>query len=237
MEPGEVLSFANPLPNVARDTIVASVVVSGADAEAWEVYRQRVLDRFQKRPEGGAASDYEIWAETVPGIINAYPYRSADCPGTAEVYVEATPESSGSPDGIPTQAQLDAVADAIEFDDAGLASRRPLSAFVNVLPITRLGFDVEIVGLDVTDPAAVQDDIIDAVTEHLLEREPYIPGLSVPPRRDRVSRASISGVVDDVVSAAEGVFSNVILELGGGPIDLYTLGVGEKAKALTVSFS
>ena len=105
LDAGSIISFANPLGSVQRDAVVVSQVVTGANGETWDAYRQRVLDRFQKRPQGGAAADYELWGEEPPGIIAVYPYRS-DCPGQVDVYVEATADSSGNADGIPTAAQL-----------------------------------------------------------------------------------------------------------------------------------
>jgi len=112
LNPADIVSFANPLANVARDAVVDSQVTTGADAEATEVYRQRVIDRFQKRPQGGALSDYEIWGEEVAGIVNVYPYTSDD-PGQVDVYVEATVASSGDPDGI---TDVSAIASCIRFD-------------------------------------------------------------------------------------------------------------------------
>lgn len=235
LDPGAIVSFANPLANVARDAVVDSQTVTGADAEAVEVYRQRVLDRFQKRPQGGAYADYEQWGEEVAGIINVYPYTS-DCPGQVDVYCEATPESSGSPDGIPTTAQLEAVLGSIELDENGLASRRPANALVNSFPITRVPFGVRVTGLLVDDLAQVQADITTAVEEYFLSREPFIEGLSVLPRRDRVTQSAVGGVVDDIVSAAGGVFSAAFVEQSSLNIILYSLGIGEKAKADSVTF-
>jgi uncharacterized phage protein gp47/JayE len=234
-----VLSFANPLPNVARNVTVTSVSVVGANAENLDIdYRRRVLDRWQKRPQGGALADYEQWAETVPGVINVYPYTGED-PGEVDLYSEATVASSGSPDGIPTAPQLAAVLAAVNFDEAGLASRRPANAFVNSLPITRTHFDVVVDGLaDVADPAQVQDDIEAAVEAYFLAAEPYINGLTVPPRRDRLTRSALIGVVDDIVSAANGTFTTATFEVvGGSPVETYTLDRGEKAMAESVAFS
>lgn len=235
LEPGATLSFANPLANVGRTVTVLAQTVTGANAESVDAYRQRILDRFQKRPQGGARADYELWGEEAPGIINVYPYTS-DCPGQVDVYAEATAASSGSPDGIPTTAQLQAVKTAIEFDIDGLASRRPLGALVSVFPISRLGFEVEISGLSVEGAAQVEADIVTAVEEYFLQREPFLAGLTVPPRSDRITRSGISGVVDDIVSAAGGIFTSVSLTRQSLPIETYTLGVGEKAKATAVTF-
>ena len=235
LDPGATISFANPLANVSRNALVVSQTVTGANAESTEAYRQRVIDRFQKRPQGGAYADYEIWGEGVAGIINVYPYTS-DCPGQVDVYAEATVESSGDPDGIPTTAQLQAVLDSIELDQNGLASRRPANALANAFPITRTGFDIRVTGLQVDNLAQVQTTITTAIEEYFLDRGPFISGLSVLPRRDRITRSAVGGVVDDIVSAFGGIFSSVIVSQNSINTELYSLGIGEKAKAATVTF-
>lgn len=233
--PGAIISFANPLANVSRTTTVVVQTVTGANAESTEAYRQRVIDKFQKRPQGGAYADYEIWGEEVAGIINVYPYTS-DCPGQVDVFVEATVESSGDPDGIPTAAQLQAVLDSIFLDLNGLNTRRPANALVNSFAITRAGFDVRVTGLLVDNLAQVQETITTAVEEYFLDREPFIEGLSVLPRRDRVTRSAVGGAVDDIVSASGGIFSSVIITQNSVNVELYSLGIGEKAKASSVTF-
>jgi len=233
--PGATVSFANPLANVSRNASVDSQTVTGADGETTEAYRQRIIDRFQKRPQGGAYADYEQWGEEPAGIINIFPYTS-DSPGQVDVYVEATEASSGSADGIPTAAQLQQVLNSIELDQSGLATRRPANALVNAFPITRSGFDVRVTGLLVDDLAGVQASITSAVKEYFLDREPFIEGLSILPRKDRVTRSALGGVVEDIVSASGGIFSSVIVSKSGVNIELYSLGIGEKAKASTVTF-
>lgn len=229
---GAVLNFANPLPNVARATVVTAQTATGADAETIDSYRRRVIDRFQRRPQGGAYADYAIWGEGVAGIANIYPYTGQ--PGEVDIYAESSTET----DGIPTQAQLDAVADSIEFDQSGLASRRPANALVNVLPITRTGFDVTVTGLTGNDLATLQADITAAVEGYFLQAEPYIVGLNVPPRRDRLAAIELIGLVNDIVRAAGGAFNGAsfALEGTGSPLQTYNVGQGEKAKAASVGF-
>ena len=237
LEVGSTLSFANPLANVSRDTFVTSQSVTGADAEDTEVYRQRIIDNFQKRPQGGAYADYELWGEEVAGIINVYPYTGD--PGEVNVYSEATVESSGDPDGIPTTAQLTAVLDSINLNENNLANRRNANAFVNSLPIIRTGFDVTVSGISgVSDLAAVQADITAAVEEFFLTAEPFIPGLSIPPRLDQITRTRLSAIVEDIVTAAGGIFTSAIFQETGvpGSLTAYVLGEGEKAKAESVAF-
>lgn len=235
LSPGDVVSFANPLANIQRDTIVDSQLVTGANGEDIEVYRQRVLDRWQKPPQGGAYSDYEIWSEEVEGILNAYPYTS-DCPGQVDVYIEATVESSGNPDGFPTTAQLEAVLDSIFLNQSGLASRRPANALANTFSITRAVFDIRVIGLNAEDLTQVKLDIEAALTEYFFSREPFIEGLSIPPRKDRITKASVGGVIDDIVNANDGFFTNVFISKDAVDTSLYTLEIGEKAKIGTVTY-
>lgn len=238
LSPGDTLQFANPLPNVNRTGVVDSQVVTAANAEDLDVvYRQRVLDRFQKRPQGGALADYEIWGEEVEGIINVYPY--AGDPGVVNVYSEATEASSGSPDGIPTAAQLTAVLDSIILDENGLASRRPANAFVISLAITRLSFDATVSGItDVADVAQVEADITAAIENYFFSAEPFIDGLTVPPRKDKLTRSALIGLVEDIVTASNGTFTTVTFEeTGQSPIESFTLGEGEKSKNNIVNFT
>lgn len=232
LDPGAIVSFANPLANVARDAVVVSQIVTGADGESNEAYRQRIVDRFQKLPQGGAYSDYELWGEEVAGIVNIYPYTS-DNPGQVDVYVEASTDTD--PDGIPTPAQLQAVLDSIEKDQNGLASRRPANALANTLPITRVGFDVTVYDLVADNLATVQADIQSAVTDFFINAAPFIDGLTVPPRLDRITRTALIGLIEDIVTAANGTFTTVtfIQTTLTGSLEIYVLQQGEKAKLAT----
>jgi uncharacterized phage protein gp47/JayE len=227
LPPGAVLNFANPLANVNRVATVLAQTVTGADAEDLEVYRQRVIDRFKRRPQGGAYADYAIWSEAVAGIVNAYPYTGQ--PGEVDVYVE----SSTGADGIPTQAQLDAVFAAIELPD-----RRPANAYVNVLPITRSSFGVTVSGLTGDDLATLQADVTAAIQSYFLRVEPYIVGLDTPPRTDRITSIDLLGIVNDITRATGGSFDGVTFGPSGTStvLTVYSVGAGEKAKALSVVY-
>ncbi len=234
LEAGDVVTFANPLPNVASAATVVARTVDGADAETVDAYRARILRRVQQKPQGGAYADYRVWGEELAGIVNIYPYTGD--PGQVDVYVEATPASSGSADGIPTSGQLLAVKEAIELDDAGIASRRPANALVNALAITRQAFNVEVTGLVVDDESAAEDAIEEALDEYFRSCEPFIVGLSALPRRDRITQAAVGGVVSSVVNSLGGTFATVALKIGVTITPAYTLGDGQKAKLGAATF-
>jgi hypothetical protein len=236
LDPGETVSFINPLPNVDQQTTVLQIVQQGVDGEILETeYRQRVKDRRQNPPQGGASADYVIWGIEVDGIINIYPYTGE--PGVVDVYAEATSASSGSQDGIPTQAQREAVYQSIQYDDdTGIANRRPMSSHVTVLPINRLGFDVKVFDLQVDDIGFVRGEIEKALKQYFVDLEPFIDGLSVLPRNDRVTQSGVAGVVNDIVSSFGGIFETAELLLNATPIIIYSLDEGEKAKLNSIEF-
>lgn len=234
---GADLSFVNPLAQVGKIATVTDQLVTGADPETAESYRKRVQKAFRRRKQGGAYIDYQIWGEEVDGISNVYPYTGA--PMEVDVYAEATPESSGNPDGIPTPTQLQEVKDSIEFDQNCKASRRPAGVFVNVFPITRTGFTVSVAGLIVDNPAQVEQQIEDGLTDFFLSAEPFITGLSTPPRADSISKISVEAVVNDIVQANNGSFISArvyLLQSGANIEPAYQLGTGEKAKMVSVEF-
>jgi uncharacterized phage protein gp47/JayE len=235
LEPGDIVSFVNPLANVERDTIVDSVTTTGADAETEPVYRQRVIDRFQQQPQGGAGVDYVIWGTDVEGVIGIFPYTGDH--GFVDVYVEVN--TSIDPDGIAPQDILDDVSNSIIYEE-GAQTRKPINAFLNTFSITRRGFDIAVSGLNVSDPATVEPLIEDAINTYFLDRQPFIDGVIPLPRRDRIQLSNVRSIVDSFASAAGGSFGDVNIFFTGTtteiPDGVYSLQIGEKSKATTISF-
>jgi uncharacterized phage protein gp47/JayE len=234
LDNGALVSFANPLANILRDTVVTATTTVGVNAEDTEVYRQRVIDGFQKRPQGGATADYEQWGEEVAGIINVYPYTGGQA-GTVDVFSEA--DSTIDPDGIPPQALLDDVLDSIELDQAGIPTRRPANAFVNSLPIIRTTFDVRVTALSIpTDQPATEADITEAIEDFFRDAEPFIVGLTPAPRRDRITSNALNGIIQQIVNAAGGVYGTAVMTTGAVDLAIYNLGQGEKAKSGVITY-
>lgn len=230
LDPGAELRFANPLDGVEPVATVTAVVTTGADAEPLDDYRQRVLDRFQRRPQGGARADYAEWGGAVEGVRTVYPYTGD--PGEVDVYVESATEA----DRIPTTAQLDAVSDAIELDENGLASRRPAGALVNTLPVEVVTVDVTVSNLEVDDEAQAQTDIQATLEAYFLSLEPFIVGLSALPRRDRVTSSTVASLIEQIAADAGGIVGGVTVTLDSVPFGLYLLGEGELANLGAITY-
>ena len=223
----QTLSFVSTFPGIDKTVTVLSTVVFGLDEENIDIYRSRVVDRFQKTPQGGSFADYEAWALEVPTIINAYPY-SGDVEGTVEVFSESNQDS----DGIPTAGELQEVLDSINQAD-----RRPVTAEVFSFPIIRLSFDVNVFGLD-PDNAEARDLIEARLTELFLSKEPFIQGLSSI-NRSLISSTEIIGVISLALQTTASAFDTALFELTGSGDNLtrYNLGQGEKAKLGNVIYS
>lgn len=68
---GVVLNFQTPIAGINSDATVIEVS-GGADIEAIDAVRDRLLDRIRRPPMGGAIQDYEAWAKTIAGVTRVW---------------------------------------------------------------------------------------------------------------------------------------------------------------------
>lgn len=132
---------------VALATVDAGGIGGGCDAESDESLRSRVLDRKRRPPQGGATSDYEQIARSMPGVTRAWAYSWANGPGTVGIWFTF----EGRPSGIPNQADVDALQDWID-------SKRLIRARCVVAAPVPEPVDIFIGGLT-NDNVAVRDQI------------------------------------------------------------------------------
>ena len=246
LEIGDTLTLVNTLGIIENDADITAVITTATDAETETNYRRRVSERFQLQPQGGAYADYRIWASEVPGVLQTYIY-AGDPPSNVMVYVAG--DSTIYINRVPDSALLLAVAEAIEFDpDTGNATRRPIGAvidpdgdlsYANILPITNVVFDIEITGftIDAELETNVIADIQDALEDYMLEREPFIEGLSIPPKKNTITQANVIGIINDIVRANSGSFLTAIVSIGGIISTNYSLLQGELAMMGTLTIN
>lgn len=104
---GTTLTWDSP-PAGADNTITLTVALSGGtDTESDSEVLDRIYDRLQKPPKGGANSDYKsAWAEDVAGVDVAYVYPLRG--GAGSVHVVPTVPGSGIA-RVPGVAEINAV--------------------------------------------------------------------------------------------------------------------------------
>lgn len=217
LEVGDTIAPINPI-GIEKNVAITSIVSTGTDAEDINVWRQRIIDRIRNPPQGGSLSDYVIWATEPTGIKRAFPMVGE--PGIVWVYCESSTEK----DGIPTQAQLDEAEESIRQP-----YRLPMTAGLEVKPIERLSFDVEVIGLSPSG-TDVQSAIKQAIELFMIQREPFIKGLSTLPKKDEVSVNLVLSQVVFAIGAYAATFNSIKLYLNGSEITSHSLNVGELAK-------
>lgn len=106
---GVTLSFVSPITGVTSTvTVDSSGITGGADEEANDDLRNRILTRKRQPPHGGADFDYVNWMKECSGVTRAWCYPNYSGNGTialAFVYDNATTL-------IPTESQA---SDMLEY--------------------------------------------------------------------------------------------------------------------------
>ncbi|WP_036384069.1 baseplate J/gp47 family protein [Muricauda sp. MAR_2010_75] len=216
---GDELTITEPVIGVEQVVVVESVDEQPKEAEPISDYRQTVLDAFQLEPQGGARTDYRLWAADVQGVRRVYPYVKNGDSGTVQVFVEAAEGDSTDGNGTPSQAILDEVAEVIEFDPddtrpTNERGRRPIQAILEVLPIDLVPVDVTVTGLD-TDTTAIRQSIESNLKIYLSTVRPFISGADLPQNQNDVLYAArLSAVVTDILDSGN-FFTDFTLEVNG----------------------
>lgn len=119
-DPGASLSLASAISGVDGSAIVVTLS-GGVDVESDDHARARVLERIRKPPMGGDADDYVQWTLATPGVgaLITRVWCSGNEMGPGTVTVRLMMDGIYS-DGLPRQADLDAVA-------AYLDAKRPVT--------------------------------------------------------------------------------------------------------------
>lgn len=228
---GDTLSATSPIAGVNKSVEVVSEVVEPLAAEKVEDYRQKAIDAYQLEPQGGAASDYRIWAADAQGVEQTYPYVKSGFPGEIDLFVEATIADSSDGKGTPTSAILDDVDEVIEFDPdttkpLNERGRRPLGVIqVHCLPITPLDVDINVAGFNGITPD-ILSSITNAIEEFLTGVRPFIAGADdVSNRNDILDTNKIISVILTVRPGS--IFGAVTMTVDGSPVSSYQFQNGD----------
>lgn len=209
----------SPEPGIDNVAIVTGEITQGEDVEDLENYRDRTVERYQRKPQGGAEIDYIIWQKEVPGVTRAFAFITS--PGIVTMY----PLVDNDPGGrIPDQAKLDEVEDYVKTP-----GRAPLQARDNLITaaMTERIFSIEITNL-IPDTQTAKDAIEAEIETYLLAREP----VQFPDQIDKKNTISEAELTSVAVQAGGQSF-DLVLKLDAGVITSYTLLFNELAVGTT----
>lgn len=182
---GVQLSLVTPIAGVnGAATVGALGLTQGTDTETDDALRTRLLERIQRPPQGGSASDYVAWAKEVAGVTRAWVYPQELGPGTVTVRFVRDDDANIIPDA----AEVQAVQDYID-------ERRPVTAAVTVVAPVAVPLDLTIQLKPNTSSvqAAVQAELAD-----LLRREAE-PGSTILVSHIREAISIAAGETDHVL--------------------------------------
>jgi len=99
---GSLMTLGASMDGVQSTGAVTAAITGGADQEQEESLYRRMLEAYQSVPNGGASSDYPMWAKRVPGVTRAWCAPNAFGTGTVVVYAmldHANSAHGGFPQG------------------------------------------------------------------------------------------------------------------------------------------
>lgn len=201
---GAELAFVTPIVGVVSPaTAAAPGLAGGSETETDDQLQQRLLQRIQNLPMGGAARDFERWALEVSEVTRAWVLPELGGLGTVGVTFAIDGDPSGP---IPGQAKVDEVA-------AYLAVRRPVTARVTVFAPTEVPIDIK---LSINpDTTAVRNAILASLRD--LIRRDAAPGRVLTVSRIREAISTSPGEADHTLSFP-------VHDLQLGQVELGTLG-------------
>ncbi len=219
---GDTFTITAPIVGVDNEaTLIAESVIPN-EGETMEEYRSVVMSRFRMLPQGGAPSDYRIWAQDASGVKQTYPYASSGNPGEVDVYVESSIVNSIDGKGTPSATTLADVALVLETDPITGQGRRPLGVYANnVMPVEVCDIEIEIPDFQNITPQ-IQQTISDAITNVIDSIRPFVAGADVVSERN--DTVSVNLLISTILSAVPGsAFSTPIIYITlGGVSDSYT---------------
>ena len=92
---GSQLRWQSPPAGAAATVTLSSPSGGGLDAETDRALLQRILDRLQQPPKGGANIDYITWALERTGVYKAYAYPRRGGTGTVDLVIVAAGSGVG----------------------------------------------------------------------------------------------------------------------------------------------
>ena len=195
-EAGTVVQLVSPIAGVDTEAVLSAPAEGGTDVESDAHYRNRVLLKMRETPMGGAASDYKIWAEEVPGVTRVWVSGQEEGAGTVTVRFVCDDADEIIPDATmiaKVQAHIDEV--------------RPVTAVAYVR--APVAMTVDLVFADVSPDTDLVRAQIESELRALFARE-AAPGVMLPISHIRAAISGAAGETDyTLVSPADDIVPGV----------------------------
>lgn len=237
----DTLTLTAPIALVDKSAKVTSQIIEPLAAEDIENYRKAILDSFRLEPQGGAATDYRLWAADAQGVKIVYPYAKSGATAEINLFVEATIADSTDGKGTPSASLLSDVEDVVEFDpDTSIPinerGRRPLGTFqVHYLPVTIKQIDIEIPNFVGLTPA-IQATLLTAITAGINAMRPFVDSCDI--LADKNDTIDVNKIIAIIVNQQTGAsFDTPIIKVNTVAITTYKFVEGNIPYLASVSYT
>ncbi|HSR78772.1 MAG TPA: baseplate J/gp47 family protein [Xanthobacteraceae bacterium] len=174
-DPETPITIGSSVPGINAGGLTVGYTVGGADQESNEALRTRMLAKYRAPPQGGAATDYLLWALEVPGVTRAWAAPMGLGAGTVIVYPMfdgAEAEHGGFPQGTDGVAAAERRSAPRAAGDQALVADhifplQPVTALVHAVAPTPFPVDVTLLALD-PNTEEIRDAIVAALEDMFL---------------------------------------------------------------------
>lgn len=167
-----IFALANPIAGIQANSTASSQTTAGADQEADDSLRTRMLTVYAAPPQGGDRQDYIEWALAVPGVTRAWISPNGMGAGTVNLFFmmdNAEAAHSGFPQGTNGVATNEPRASAATGDQLTVANvifaQQPVTALVYVTAPTSQPINFTVSSLGSNNTTAMQAAITAALTD------------------------------------------------------------------------
>lgn len=240
LEVGDTLTATAPIALVNKSAEVTVEVEEPQAAETVADYRQKAIDAYRLEPQGGAATDYRLWAFDAQGVRQAYPYAKTGAANEINLYVEATIADSTDGKGTPSAGLLEDVEEVVEFDPdttrpLSERGRRPLGVFeVHFLPVTIREVDITVASFTGIT-AAIETELTEALEAEIDTIRPFVSACDIlAEKNDILDTNKIIAVI--LATRPGSIFGAVTLTVAGSPYSSYQFINGDIPHLNSVTF-
>jgi uncharacterized phage protein gp47/JayE len=216
---GTVMNLGTAIAGVQSNGSVSTAFTGGADLEADDPLRSRMLAAYRQVPQGGSIADYMQWATAVPGVTRAWCNPNGFGAGTVVVYTmwdQAESAHAGFPQGSDGVATLESRATPATGDQLTVANYiyplRPATALVYSAAPIASPINFTISGL--SGASAATKTLIAAAIDGVLYLNGTATGGTVSLSLIESGIAAIAGTTGFVISTPGG---NVTTAIGSLP--------------------
>lgn len=220
--PDDQLTSTAPIAGVNSTGVVLTQAVEPKAEEAIEDYRALALNAYRLEPQGGAGSDYKLWASDAQGVKTVYTYAISGEPNELNLFVEAVLADSIDGQGTPSDGLLLEVEAVVEQDPDDTKpdterGRRPLGINqIHYLPVTVKQLDIDIAGFVGLTPE-IEAQLLPAIREKVDLIRPFVSSVDILENKNDLLDPNV--IIASILNARPGsIFGTISLSIDSVPV-------------------